>query len=116
METAAPLVAAVAAADTADGFRVTVVGDGSINAEFEQLATETLERGEMIGIGVGLIILVIVFGAAVAAGLPLLLALASIIVALGMTAAVGRMFEMSTFVTNIITMIGLAVGIDYSFF
>ncbi len=115
-EAAVPVVEAVAAADDTEGFHVTVVGVGSINGEFEELAKETLERGELIGVGVGLVILLLVFGAAVAAGLPLLLGVASIVVALGATAVVGRAIEMSSFVTNIITMIGLAVGIDYTLF
>ncbi|MGE0135891.1 MAG: MMPL family transporter [Dehalococcoidia bacterium] len=115
MTLAEPVVAAIAAADAADdGFRVTTVGDGSVSAEFEELAKETLERGELIGLGIGLVILLVVFGAAVAAGLPVVLAMVSIMLALGATAVVGRAFELSTFVTNIITMIGLAVGIDYS--
>ncbi len=114
VEAARPVVEVITAASKADGVRVTTIGGGSINMEFERLAEETLMRGEMIGIGVALIILLVVFGAAVAAGLPLVLAIASVIAALGITALVGRAIELSTFVTNIITMIGLAVGIDYS--
>jgi RND superfamily putative drug exporter len=47
---------------------------------------------------------------------PLLLAMAAIVPAVGSVALIGRAFELSFFVTNIITMIGLAVGIDYSLF
>ena len=92
------------------------MGDGSINGEFVTLAEETLVKGETIGIALALVILVVVFGTAVAAGLPIILALVAIIVAVGASALVGRVFELSSFVTNIITMIGLAVGIDYSLF
>ena len=70
----------------------------------------------MIGIVVALVILLVVFGAAVAAGLPIVLALLSIFVAAGATALVSNVMEMSNFVVFIITMIGLAVGIDYSLF
>ncbi|MCH7800726.1 MAG: MMPL family transporter, partial [Chloroflexi bacterium] len=63
-----------------------------------------------------LIILALVFGTLIAAVLPLILAIASIIVALGAAALVGQVFALSFFVTNIIFMIGLAVGIDYSLF
>jgi len=70
----------------------------------------------MIGIGVALVILLVVFGAAVAAGLPIILALLSIFVAVGATALVSNVMEMSEFIVLIITMIGLAVGIDYSLF
>ncbi len=56
------------------------------------------------------------FGAVAAAFLPIVLAIAAIIVALGATALVGQAFDLSFFVTNMITMMGLAVGIDYSLF
>jgi len=63
-----------------------------------------------------LIILVVVFGALVAAGVPIVLALFSIAVAFGLTALIGRFWDLSFFITNMITMIGLAVGIDYALF
>lgn len=112
---ATPMLAAVEAANTPD-FRVTTVGEGSINHEFGTLADETLQRGEILGLPVALVILVVVFGAAVAAGIPLILAIVSILVAVGMTVVVGQVYELSFFVVNMITMIGLAVGIDYSLF
>lgn len=111
-----PVVEVIENLDARDGMRVTVVGAGSLAVEFQHLAKETLERGELIGLAIGLVILLGVFGAAVAAGLPVILALTSIVLAMGLTAIVGRVIELSTFVTNMITMIGLAVGIDYSLF
>jgi RND superfamily putative drug exporter len=113
---AAPVVEKVNEADAAAGFRVTTIGNGSVNTEFNELAEETLQRGEVLGIPAALVILVVVFEAAVAAGIPLLLAIVSIVVAVGLTAAVGQIMDLSTFVMNMITMIGLAVGIDYSLF
>jgi uncharacterized membrane protein YdfJ with MMPL/SSD domain len=115
-ETAAPVVAIVDELDGVDGFRVTTVGFGSVEGEMSTLLEDTLAQGEMIGIGMALIILLIVFGAAVAAGLPIILALLSIFVAAGATALVSNVMEMSNFVVFIITMVGLAVGIDYSLF
>ena len=96
------------------GFAFLPFGDQSADAVFNGLAEDTLMRGEMIGIGVALIILVIVFGALVAAGIPLLVALVSITTAVGATAIVGSQFELSFFIVNMITMMGLALGIDYS--
>jgi RND superfamily putative drug exporter len=115
-ENAAPVVVAVQAADADPVFRVTTAGEGSIDAEFNKLAEETLARGELIGITVALVILLVVFGAAVAAGLPILLALASILVAVGASAIAGQVLPLDEFVIQIITMIGLAVGIDYALF
>ncbi len=115
-ETAAPLIELVDEADGWGGFRVSTVGFGSVEGEMTTLLEETLQQGELIGIGVALVILLLVFGAAVAAGLPVALALLSIFVAAGATALVSNTMEMSNFVVFIITMIGLAVGIDYSLF
>ena len=70
----------------------------------------------MFGIPIALIILVLVFGALVAVLIPVVVAAASIIVAMGAASLLGLVFGLSFFVENIITMIGLAVGIDYSLF
>lgn len=115
-DTAAPLITLVDEANGQGAFRVTTVGFGSVEGEMSALLEETLQQGELIGIAVALVILLVVFGAAVAAGLPVILALLSIFVAAGATALVSNVMEMSNFVVFIITMIGLAVGIDYSLF
>jgi RND superfamily putative drug exporter len=99
-----------------DGFEVVSVGAVSSDHTFGTMAEEDLQRGEAIGIPVALVVLVIVFAALVAAGLPLILGAVAIVVALGMTAIVGRGLDLFVFVTNVITMLGLAVGIDYSLF
>jgi len=104
---------AVAALDHPD-FTLTPFGNATAGVVFDALAEETLVKGEMIGIGVALAILIVVFGALVAAGIPILLAIASIIVSIGMTAVVGQAFELSFFIVNMITMMGLALSIDYS--
>lgn len=101
-------------ANGVDGFRVLQAGEASVALESNELATADIEKGEKVGIPVALIILLVLFGAVVAAFLPLLLAIVAIIVALGATAIVGQGFELVFFVTLMITMIGLAVGIDYS--
>src|SRR5207245_10805011 len=75
-----------------------------------------LQPGELLRSAVALLVLLFLFGAAVAAGLPVVVALLSIFVAIGATALVSNAIEMSDFVVFIITMIGLAVGIDYSLF
>jgi putative drug exporter of the RND superfamily len=103
-------------APVAEGFQVLTVGAVSSNEEFSHVAEKDLQKAEGFGLPIALLILVVVFGALVAAGVPIILALISIFVALGLTALVGRAFELSFFVTNMITMIGLAVGIDYSLF
>jgi RND superfamily putative drug exporter len=100
----------------APDFEVLTVGDASLNEEINTIVEEDLARGEGIGASVAFLILLVVFGALVAAFVPLILAVMAIAIALGLTALVSQIGEISFFVTNMITMIGLAVGIDYSLF
>ncbi len=103
-------------AEAANGFELLTVGTLSINEEFNTIAEEDLAKGEGIGGIFALIVLVFVFGALLAAFIPIILAVAAIFVSLGLTAALGYFFDLSFFITNMITMIGLAVGIDYALF
>ena len=101
-------------ADAADDFRVLMGGTASISFESNELALHDLEQGERIGVPVALLILVALFGTIVAALAPIGLAVVAIIVAFGLVALIGQAFELVFFVTLMVTMIGLAVGIDYS--
>ena len=98
------------------GFRALITGEATVAAESNEVAESDLLKGESIGAPVALIILILLFGALLVALLPLVLAIFSILVALGVTALIGQAFSLSFFVTNMIFMIGLAVGIDYSLF
>ena len=98
------------------GFEVLTVGDASLNEEINTIVEEDLARGEGIGASVAFLILLVVFGALVAAFVPIILAVMAIAIAFGLTALVSQIEEISFFVTNMITMIGLAVGIDYALF
>ncbi len=97
-----------------DGFRVLMVGDASTAHDNNELSETDLRRGERIGIPVAMIILVVLFGTLVAALAPIGLSIVCIIIALGIAALIGQVFELIFFVTLMIIMIGLAVGIDYS--
>ena len=97
-------------------FEVLITGEATLEAEIIEIAEKDLAIGEGIGISVALVVLALVFGAIAAAFLPILLAIAAIIVALGATALVGLAFDLPFYVINMITMLGLAVGIDYSLF
>src|SRR3990172_2318420 len=98
------------------GFRVLIAGGASIDKDFQEVSESDLQTGEAFGIPIALIVLVIVFGTVTAALVPLILGVFSIVVGVGLTALLGQGFEFSFFVTNVITMMGLAVGIDYSLF
>jgi RND superfamily putative drug exporter len=98
-------------------FVVSVTGQETLDYDFNLLSQEDLENGELkFGLPAALIILLLVFGAVVAGLVPLLMAIVSIVVALGLTALLAQQFELSVFVINMLTGMGLALGIDYSLF
>lgn len=99
-----------------DGFEVFHTGSASFMADSFKLSEETTQTGEMIGISVAMLVLILVFGAVAAALLPIALGVVAIIVALGLTSLVGQTMDLTFMITSMITMMGLAVGIDYSLF
>jgi RND superfamily putative drug exporter len=107
---------AVAEEAKPEGFSVQVAGQGVLFADFTEMAEEDLRRGETIGIAIALIILIVVFAAVVAAIVPIVMAVFAIMVALGLVSLIGQAVDFNLFVTNMVSMIGLAVGIDYSLF
>jgi putative drug exporter of the RND superfamily len=105
-----------AEANDAEGIEAHTFGPITLEHDFNTIAEEDLRKGEGFGMIVAFIVLVAVFGALVAGILPIAMAVGAIAVAMGLVALVGQLFEFSFFVTNMITMMGLAVGIDYSLF
>ena len=93
-----------------------VAGQASASADFRKLAGEGLKRGEIFGAPIAVLILLAALGTLVAALLPVVLAAVSIVVALGASAIMGQFFDLAFLIQNMVTMIGLAVGIDYSLF
>ncbi len=115
LENIEEVIHVVEEADGQDGFEVLIVGDVSSRFEQAELSAEDLEQGERFGLPVALLILLVLFGAVVAALIPVGLAIISILVTLSIVAVIGNIFgELVFFVLLWITMIGLAVGIDYS--
>ena len=92
------------------------VGFESINHTFQELAEKDLVTGETIGISVAIIILALVFGSVVSAIIPIILALVAISISLGIISVMGQFVDLNDFVPNIVSMMGLAVGIDYCLF
>jgi uncharacterized membrane protein YdfJ with MMPL/SSD domain len=98
-------------------FAVTVTGTETLDHDFNLLSQEDLENGELkFGLPAALIVLLLVFGAVVAGLVPLLMAIVAIVVALGLSALLSQQFELSVFLVNMLTGMGLALGIDYSLF
>ena len=97
-------------------FNFYFIGTATIEHTFAELAEKDLVTGETIGISVALIILALVFGSVTSAFIPVIMAIVAIFVSIGMVSIVGQIVDLNDFVTNIMTMMGLAVGIDYCLF
>jgi uncharacterized membrane protein YdfJ with MMPL/SSD domain len=112
-----PLLSVVEQNDGRDGFSVVMTGEGTLDHDFNELSQHDLKSGELqVGLPAALVILILVFGAVVAGLVPLVMAIVSIVVALGLCALVAEAFSVSVFLVNMLTGMGLALGIDYSLF
>jgi putative drug exporter of the RND superfamily len=114
---AGPVEDVVDRANESPAFDVGVTGNQSSDYDFNQLSQHDLKSGELkFGVPAALVILILVFGAIVAGLVPLLMAIISIVVALGFVAVLSQPFNLSVFIINMLTGMGLALGIDYSLF
>ncbi len=111
-----PIQKIVDDADQADAFDVFLVGNASFGTQMNKVAEKDLLKGEGIGLLAALVVLILVFRAFAAAPIPILLAVVTIIMAIAATSIIGQVHPVSFFIINMITMIGLAVGVDYSLF
>ena len=98
----------------ADGFDVKITGNPALDYDIRTISAEDTRRGEERVLPVTLAVLVLAFGALVAATLPIIVGVLAITIALGIIAVAAQFQTMSVFVLNITTMVGLGVGIDYS--
>ena len=98
----------------ADGFDVMVTGFPALDHDVRAISAEDTERGEGRALPLTLAVLIIAFGALVAATLPVIVGVLAITIALGLVTIAAHHLPMSVFVLNITTMVGLGVGIDYS--
>ena len=110
------VIAVVERAD--DGpYAVTITGEFTADDDLLTLSNKDLKEGELFfGLPAALIVLLIVFGAVVASLVPLLLAIVAIVFALALVAVVGQAWEVSFFIVNMLTGMGLALGVDYALF
>ena len=107
----------VVAADSAAGFEVDITGVNTLDHDFTELSESDLTNGELkFGLPAAMIVLVLVFGALVAAFIPMSIAILSIIVTVAISSVLGQFTSLSFFIVNMITAMGLALGIDYSLF
>jgi len=107
----APVEAAVAAAAKANpSVSIGQFGDGSTNKELNEAFAKDLEKAGLLSLPITLIILVVAFGALVAAGLPLLLALSAVMATMGLLALPSQLMPIDEGIGAVILLIGLAVG------
>ncbi len=112
-----PVLPLVRQANRTPGFAVAITGDHTVGNDFNTLSQRDLEHGELeFGLPAALVVLVLVFGAVVAGLVPVLMAMLSILVGLGLVALLSLEFSLSVFIVNMLTGMGLALGIDYSLF
>src|SRR3712207_1077112 len=112
-----PIVAEVEAAQRAhpDLF-IGEFGDASIVNAVETAFGDDLAKAGELSLPITLVILVLAFGALVAAGIPLLLALTAVFATFGLTAVASQVLPMAQQAPALVLLIGLAVGVDYSMF
>ena len=91
-------------------------GSGSEDNAITQLVNNGLHRAELISVPITLVILVLAFGALVAASVPLLLGLTSVGAAIGALGLVSHIAPNGSSTAPVVVLIGLAVGVDYSLF
>jgi RND superfamily putative drug exporter len=99
-----------------DGVETVITGIPVVQHEFNQAVEEDLLRAELISLPIAMLILLGVFGTVVGAALPLIIAGMALPTSIAIIGLLANVTEMSIFVTNVTTMIGLALSIDYSLF
>ena len=112
-----PLTSAMERVEKAhSGFEVRETGDASLGQALDDVFHKAQQKAELVSWPLTMAILIFVFGALVAAGIPLLLAISSVLATLGITSLVSHLTPMDGSVTVVVILVGLAVGVDYSLF
>jgi uncharacterized membrane protein YdfJ with MMPL/SSD domain len=112
-----PVLDTVAAAQRAHpGFVIGEFGDASAQKGVDTAYGHDLGKAGVLSLPITLLILVVAFGALVAAGIPLLLALTAIVATFGLLALPSHVLPVAMQAPAMVLLIGLAVGVDYSMF
>jgi uncharacterized membrane protein YdfJ with MMPL/SSD domain len=91
-------------------------GDASADKAISKAFEDDFKKAEGLSLPITLLILVVAFGALVAAGVPLLLGLTAVMATIGLLAPISQIFPMDESVSSVVLLVGLAVGVDYSMF
>jgi RND superfamily putative drug exporter len=112
-----PSLAATAAAQRAHpDLRIEQFGGGSADKALSKAFEDDFKRAETLSLPITLLILLIAFGALVAAGLPLLLALTAVMGTLGLIGPISQVLPVEESISSVVLLVGLAVGVDYCMF
>jgi RND superfamily putative drug exporter len=96
--------------------RIQQAGAASLDVGINEKVGEDLASAEAMSLPITFLIMLVAFGAFIAAGIPVLLAITSVITALGLYAPVSYLVPDAGQVANVVLLIGMAVGVDYSLF
>jgi uncharacterized membrane protein YdfJ with MMPL/SSD domain len=102
--------------DAPDDVEAVVTGIPLVQQEFNEAIERDLVQAELISLPIAMLILLAVFGTVVGAVLPIIIAAVALPSSMAVISLLAGVTEMSIFVTNVATMIGLALSIDYSLF
>ena len=111
------VLAAVGDVDRRYGdLRIEEFGFASADNALTKAFADDFRKAETTSLPITLVILVVAFGALVAAGIPLLLAISAVAAALGLIGPVSRLMAVDEAITSVVLLIGLAVAVDYAMF
>ena len=96
------------------GLDVELAGGPAFYGDVQAVSESDLQRSEIISLPLAAIALLLVFGSVIAAGLPLAVGGAAVVVALALIYVIASVTPMSIFVLNLATLLGLGLGVDYS--
>ncbi len=103
-----------AAIEQQPGMTVTLAGGPAFYGDIQHVSEADLRRSELISLPLAALALLLVFGSVVAAGVPLVVGGAAVVVSLALVFVLASLMPMSVFVLNLATLLGLGLGVDYS--
>jgi uncharacterized membrane protein YdfJ with MMPL/SSD domain len=112
----ATLAATAAAQRAHPGLRIEQFGDASADKALSAAFDSDFKKAEFLSLPITLLILILAFGALVAAGLPLLLALTAVMGTIGLLGPLSQLVPLDESISSVVLLVGLAVGVDYCMF
>jgi len=112
-----PVLDAVASVQRANpGFTIEEFGEASATKALNETIGHDFSKAERLSVPITFVILLLAFGAFVAAGVPVLLAFSAVLASIGLSSLVSHIQHASDATSSVILLIGMAVGVDYSLF